>query len=303
DHLIAISLDEINFEPVVSSADVQIYLEEAQKGAGRLVYRIERPSSPAETRYYDIYISDLSPIPNRTTRDYYINFIGVVYLLVGLFVLFKQGARAPFVLHFTTLCLAAFVFHFYKPIGLYEDLDKSIAFFDDVAYIFFAPLFLHFCAIYPVRRQLSEGRRWPAVLLYVPAICLSLLTALVLYQNEIQYVLHVHVPALSDDFVRGLYTADFAHFIGALIAGAVVLSRRFWLSKNAVVRQQLKWVVWGSALAITPFTLLYAVGYLFGDVGVTSAADAATKRWLTDAAVLPLVLIPLTFGNSVVRYR
>src|SRR5437868_1580248 len=34
DHLIAISLDEINFEPVVSSADVQIYLEEAQKGAG-----------------------------------------------------------------------------------------------------------------------------------------------------------------------------------------------------------------------------------------------------------------------------
>jgi PAS domain S-box-containing protein len=304
DHLIAISLDEINFEPVVTSADVQIYLEEAQKGAGRLVYRIERPSSPAETRYYDIYISDLSPIPNRTTRDYYINFIGVVYLLVGLFVLFKQGGRAPFVLHFATLCLAAFVFHFYKPIGTYEDLDKSIAFLDDAAYIFFAPLFLHFCAIYPTRRQLSEQRRWLAVLLYVPAICLTLLTAVTLYQKEIGYVLHLQMPAISDEFIRKLYTADLAHLVVALIAGAVVLIRRFWRSKNAVVRQQLKWVVWGSVLAIAPFTLLYAIGYLFGDVtAATSAADAETKRWLTDAAVLPLVLIPLTFGNSVVRYR
>ena len=303
DHLIAISLDETNFEPVVSAAEVQIYLEEASRQGDRLVYRIERPSFPADARFYDVYLTDLSPVLNRTTRDYYLNFIGVIYLLVGLFVLFKQGGRAPFVPHFATLCLAAFVFHFYKPIGLYEDLDKSIAFLDDVAYIFFAPLFLHFCAIYPVRRQLREGRRWPAVLLYVPAICLSLLTALVLYQNEIQYVLHLHMPAFSDDFVRGLYTADFAHFICALIAGAGILIRRFWLSKNAVVRQQLKWVVWGSTLAIAPFTLLYAVGYLFGDAGANTAADAATKRWLTDAAVLPLVLIPLTFGNSVVRYR
>jgi PAS domain S-box-containing protein len=69
----------------------------------------------------------------------------------------------------------------------------------------------------------------------------------------------------------------------------------------AVVRQQLKWVVWGSVLAVTPFTLLYAVGYLFGDA--TVATGTGTERWLIDAAVLPLILIPLTFGNSVVRYR
>ena len=55
-------------------------------------------------------------------------------------------------------------------------------------------------------------------------------------------------------------------------------------AKSAVVRQQLKWVVWGSLLAITPFTILYAVGYLLG---------AETDPWLIDTAVLPLVLIPL----------
>ena len=296
DRLIAISTDEVNFEPVVSAADVQIYLEEASKPGGRLVYRIERPSFPEDTRFYDLYLSDLSPVASRTTRDYYLNFIGIVYLLVGLFVLFKQGARAPFVLHFVTLCLAAFVFHFYKPTGAYEDLDLAIAFLDDAAAILFAPLFLHFCAIYPVRRQLFErNHRAAATLLYVPAMVLVLLTAVVQFAPAVR--LNVSVDFIGD----WLYKAEFAHLATALVVGAAILIRRFWLSRNAVVRQQLKWVVWGSALAITPFTLLYAIGYLFGDA--TTAANAETRRWLTDAAVVPLVLIPLTFGNSVVRYR
>ncbi|MDQ3908544.1 MAG: ATP-binding protein, partial [Acidobacteriota bacterium] len=239
----------------------------------------------------------------NTTRDLYINAIGIVYLLVGLFVLFRQGERAPFVTHFFLLCLVAFVFHFYKPYGSYEDLDQSIAFLDNAAFILFAPLFLHFCAIYPVRRRLSERRRWIAPLLYVPAAALVFLSVLVYYPNEIERVLRVR-PNLSDDFVRALFTADLAHFAAALVAGSTLLVMRFWRSDAAVVRQQLKWVVWGSVLAVAPFTLLYAVGYLFGDVTApATAASAETRRWLTDAAVLPLVLIPLTFGNSVVRYR
>jgi hypothetical protein len=69
------------------------------------------------------------------------------------------------------------------------------------------------------------------------------------------------------------------------------------------VRQQLKWVVWGSALAITPFTLLYAFEYLFGIGFAGGMLSETARRWMTDAAIVPLALIPLTFGNSVVRYR
>ncbi|MDT7605159.1 MAG: hypothetical protein QOF61_3156, partial [Acidobacteriota bacterium] len=220
--------------------------------------------------------------------------------------------RAPFVRHFAALCLAAFVFHFYKPYGAYEDLDKSIAFLDDAAYILFAPLFLHFCAIYPVRRHLFERRRWLAVLLYVPAIAFISLLVLLDYPFEIQFVLTKRLglfatfnpPQFSDDFVRALWTAMLGHFTVALVAGATLLVIRFWKSDAAIVRQQLKWVVWGSVLAVTPFTLLYAVGYLFGDMtSAATIAGAQTNRWLADAAVVPLALIPLTFGNSVVRYR
>ena len=70
----------------------------------------------------DIYPETVS---TWTTHDLYVNFIGLVYLFVGFFVLFKQGARAPFVTHFATLCLTAFVFHFYKSTAQYEDLDLA----------------------------------------------------------------------------------------------------------------------------------------------------------------------------------
>jgi two-component system, NtrC family, sensor kinase len=302
DRLVGASLDERNFEQVADPADVAIYLEEAKEAGVRLSYLIERRDAVEGWRPYEIVLDDLKPIPNRTTRDYYVNLVGLVYLFVGFFVLFKQGARAPYVLHFATLCLTAFVFHCYKPIGFYEDLDQSVAFLDDAAYVLFAPVFLHFCALYPSGRRLSQ-RRWPAALLYVPAAALVAASALVYYPNEIQRLTGLR-PALSDDFVRSLFTAELAHFTAALVAGAAVLLVRFLRTGTAVVRQQLKWVVWGSLVAVTPFTLLYAAGRLFGDLNApATAADAEVTRWLTDAAVLPLVLIPLTFGNSVVRYR
>src|SRR5207237_749031 len=94
----------------------------------------------------------------------------------------------------------------------------------------------------------------------------------------------LRMPALSDDFIQRLYTADLAHLAIALIAGALILIRRFWRSKNAVVRQQLKWVVWGSVLAIAPFTLLYAVGYLFGDVNAPASGGG---RWTSAVVARP----------------
>jgi hypothetical protein len=309
DHLIAISLDEKTDDQVVNSYDVQVYLEEAKVG-GHLRYLIERPTNPEETRYYYVNIDNLTPQRTLTTRDLYINLIGVVYLLVGLFVFFKQGGRAPFALHFATLCLVAFVFHFYKPYGGLEDLDLAVEFLDNAAFALFAPVLLHFCAVYPVRYQFSERRPGLAYPLYAPA---AVLVALVGFYDfapalhnrwpgsSVFGLLFAAYEALPEDFPARLSQAETAFMTAALVAGSFILVRRFVRNESAIVRQQLKWVVWGSALAVTPFTLLYAAGYVFG-VG-DGLLSEATRKWMTDAAVLPLVLIPLTFGNSVVRYR
>src|ERR1044071_3561604 len=286
DILRSISEDEVKFDEVRYAQDIPIYLEEAGAG-GHLIYLIERPSNPEETRCCwkaDIYPEEVT---TWKTHDLYINFIGLIYLFVGLFVLFKQGDRAPFVPHFAALCLTAFVFHFFKPTGQFEDLDLAIAFLDDAAYILFAPLLIHFCARYPVHQQSSQRRRWPIFLIYVPALILTSIGALVYFRKPSQ------LP-FSAQFVDGYYVAIFVHFMLGILTSAALLVRTFVKSDVAVVRQQLKWVVWGSALAITPFTLLYAIPYAFG---------ITTENWMTDVAVIPLVLIPLTFGNSVVRYR
>lgn len=290
DILRGISEDETKFDEVRYVQDVSIYLEEAGVG-GHLVYLIERPSNPEETRCCwkaDIYTE---AVATWTTHELYINFIGVVYLFVGLFVLFKQGARAPFVTHFATLCLAAFVFHFYQSTTEYKNLDLAIALLDDAAFIFFAPILVHFCTRYPVQRQITSERRWPIVLLYVPAIALTILAWLI--YDPFKWTPPSRLP-FSGKLIDDYYVAIFVHFMLGALTSAALLVWTFVRSKTAVVRQQLKWVVWGSALAITPFTLLYAIPYVFG---------IKTENWVTDIAVFPLVLIPLTFGNSVVRYR
>jgi hypothetical protein len=296
DRLIGIKLGEGKAEEVTRARDVQMYLDEAKVG-GQIHYVIKRPSYPVESQDYEADLDNLGALSSWTPRDLYINLIGLVYLVVGFFVLFRQGGRAPFVLHFATWCLTAFVLHFYTPTGSYRDLDLPIAFLRNVSLIMFAPLFVHFCARYPLRQQLFGERRWAAILLYLPALVLIALATFVffsglvtLWASGVQY----KFPPLSERFITLFYKISFAHFVVGLVASVVLLFRTLLTAKSAVVRQQVKWVVWGSLLAIAPFSLLYAVGYLFG---------AQSDPWLTDAAVLPLILIPLAFGYSVLRYR
>jgi two-component system, NtrC family, sensor kinase len=302
DRLVGIALDARGkADEVVSSHDVPIYLEQARVG-GQVHYRMQRPSYPEETRNYWADLDNLGSIHKWTPRVIYINVIGLAYLLIGFFVLFRQGGRAPFVLHFATLCLTAFVFHFYTPTGAYRDLDLAVAFLKNSAFILFAPLFLHFCMLYPTRQQLFPKQRWRALVLYAPAIVLLLMATVVflppsgfvylragLVQAGFEIAAHI-----SDTFAEVFYRFSFLHFIVGLIASGVLLVRTYVTAKNALVRQQMKWVVWGTVLSVTPFVLLYGFVHLVG---------ASTDRWLTDVAVLPLMAIPFAFGYSVLRYR
>jgi PAS domain S-box-containing protein len=295
DHLIGISLDNRNYEELGRARDAQIYLDQAHVD-GDIHYLIERPSYPEDSRLYYADLDHLDAIHKWTPRVVYINLIGLVWLFVGFFVLFKQGGRAPFALHFASVCLTAFVFCWYTPVGTYRDLDLAIAILKNAALILFPPLFLHFCLLYPLRQQLLERKRWRVALLYLPAALLLTIESFIFLRGVITPLVPLmrNVPNVSEVFVGLFYKLSLFHFVAGLIASVVFLIRTWVKAPSAVVRQQLKWVIWGLVLAVTPFTLLYAVGFLWG---------AQTDPWLTDAAVLPLILIPLAFGYSVVRYR
>lgn len=294
DKVIGVSLNGVSrYAPLVRARDVGMYLDEAGIG-GQIHYLMERPSFPEETRFYYADLDNLNALHRWTPRVVYINILGLAYLLIGFFVLFKQGGRAPYVLHFATLCLAAFVFHFYTPVGSYRDLDLAVAFLRNAAFILFPPLFLHFCTLYPTRQQLFSTRRWRAIVLYVPALLL-IAFSLIMLRDELAKVIPVmHQVPVTESLLGFFYTVSMVHFVAGLTLSAALLVRTFLSARTAIVRQQMKWVVWGTVLAITPFTFLYALVYLFG---------AHTDRWLTDVAVLPLAFIPFAFGYSVLRYR
>ncbi len=264
DRLIGISLDNRNYEEVGRARDVQIYLDQARVG-GDIHYFIERPSYPAESRFYYADLDRLDAIHKWTPRDLYINLIGLVYLFVGFFVLFKQGGRAPFALHFASLCLAAFVFYFYTPVGTYRDLDLAIAFLENAAFILFAPLFLHFCLVYPQRQQLFEGKRWRAALLYAAGAAAA-------GAGELCFPARCPDPddaaarAICRAFLNpssGSFTSlSFFHFVAALVASV------FFLIRTWITREERG----GSAADEV------------GDLGIAAgrrAFHAALRRWVS----------------------
>lgn len=291
DVLQAISEDDTTYDPLTRTSDVELYLDQAGVG-GHLTYLIKRPSYPTDTQLYLADLYNLGSKPRWRAEILYLNAVGLVFLLVGFFVLFKQGGRAPFVHHFATLSLTAFVFLTFQPVGEWvKGLDLVAATLKDTAFILFGPIFIHFCLLYPVRYQLSTRQRWLGAAIYFPSLLLLGLCALTYLKPSQVSKLWIGPEA---DVVGWFIKASFVHFIAAILIGAGVLVVRFARNRQAVVRQQLKWVVWGSTLAVVPLTLIYGIRFLF---------NLPSSRLAAGLAILPLILIPLTFGNSVIRYR
>ncbi len=296
DKLLSVSLDGTNFDEVVSTADVPMYLEAAGVG-GSLTYFFEKTSFSFSDNRYFADLRNIDTVPRWPMSLIFLMVVGVVWLGVGVFVLFKQGSHAPFILHFATVCLAAFVFHFYSALGLGQDFDLAIQLVDWLAFIAFAPLFVHFCLRYPVRSEVFDEARWKTIAAYAPGVIIAaavvILTLLPLALPSSSAVGFTTTLASFRVFpiLNGLMVGHFA--IGVAV-GAGILIWRFLTSTQAIVRQRLKWAMWGTITSVVPIIGLQLTRqfiYLPDDV-VTSALST-----------LPLALIPFSFGHSVVRYR
>ena len=125
DKLIGIGFDGEKTEEITSPADVQIYLESAGVD-GSLTYFYQKPAYSFSDNYYFADLRHIDAVPRWTPSIIFLSIVGLIWLGVGIFVLFKQGSRSPFVLHFATVCLAAFVFHVYRSIGVGRDFDLAL---------------------------------------------------------------------------------------------------------------------------------------------------------------------------------
>jgi len=303
DRLIGIGLDDKNIDEIVSSADVQAYLDTAGVN-GNLTYFYQRPSYSFSNNFYYADLKNIDTLPRWTASIIFLAIVGIIWLGVGIFVLFKQGSHSPFVLHFAIVCLAAFVFHVYKPLGVGKDFDLAISLLDDAAFAFFVPLFLHFCLRYPVRSDVFDIPKWKTYALYIPALIITFgifvlsLTFYIVDWIIPNTVFVANLANLTDKFnLFGiLYQTNFYHFVIGISLGAGILLWRFFKNKQQpLIRQRIKWAMWGTVIAVVPI-LLFQI--------VKRFVPSLSEDYLTSAlTTLPLALIPLSLGHSVVRYR
>ena len=254
DKLLAIGLDGKSFDEVISTSDVPMYLDGAGVG-GSLTYFYQRPSYSFANNFYYADLRNIDSVQRWSPSIVFLSIVGVVWLGVGVFVLFKQGSRSPFVIHFATICLAAFVFHVYRSIDLEQDFDMAVSLLDNAAFAFFVPLFVHFCMRYPVRSAVFDAKPWKTYLLYVPAAVITLVgfAASLLPLLPFESIARAISDLVAANQVHvNLNRTLLWHFVAGVSLGSSVLVWRFLTNKQVLVRQRLKWAMWGTVVSVIP---------------------------------------------------
>jgi len=221
------------------------------------------------------------PQEKPASLESYLRVTALLYLFIGLFI-FVRRWNAPRAVHFYLFCLVSFVFYSFHYSGKLNSFDWTIYWGNVVAWLLQPALLAHFAMVFPERR----GRLWPKLLaLYSLPAALLTLHALV-STGRLAFL-----PSIAGrnflDSLELLYLG--AYFL--LAAGIFLAS--YFRAPHGILRQQLKWVTGGALAGTLPFFFLYILPYL---------VNAAPQPWMK-LSVFSLVLIPLSFGYAVIRYR
>ena len=158
-------LESIDGKPIHKAADAarEIFLTEIWSEAN---YALARQGEHFQT--------SLVLVPQRAanTLRYYLSLVGVVYLLVGLFILFRRWS-APKSLHFYIFCLISFILYTLSYTGKLNPFDWTIYGLGVLALLLQPALFLHFCLGFPEQNSILRGRPYMVPLIYTPAAILG----------------------------------------------------------------------------------------------------------------------------------
>lgn len=280
-----VSFDEgKNYYKIESARDIFFILDEKVPIGGAITYTIERKIA-GETGLWDADLNKIESEPSRLPLQIYLAIVGSIFLLVGLYVLAKQNG-APYVLHFYAICLLTFTTYCLSSSGSFNTLDKIVFLADTTSFLLLAPLLFHFCLNFPFRRKFITEKQWLTSLVYLPGLLLITFRVIVLFGGQYNLSLLSWEPWIRK--------SETLHFTISLLVSSALLLITFLQTRASILRQQLKWVVWGLSLNAIPFTIFYAYPYLLG-----KEISPLQQAFATGASIL----LPISFGYSIVRYR
>ncbi|MDE1155736.1 MAG: ATP-binding protein [Acidobacteriaceae bacterium] len=244
----------------------------------RATYTLERKASTGKLTSLDIGLI-LEPA-DRT--DYQVmRLIALVYLAIGLYVLFRRWG-APKSTHFFIFCLTSFVLYAFRYTSVLDGLDQTVFWCNVAAFVLQPAMFLQFALTFEGEATRRELRGLGPVL-YLPGAVLVVLR---------WFSLRVWSP--TERLQHRLDQVDYGYLAAYYVLAAILFYIRYRREERPLERQQLKWLTRGTLLTVAPFTAFYVIPFL---------ADWNTPGTLTKIAVLSLILLPLTFSWAIVRYR
>jgi len=226
----------------------------------------------------------VQPAERPSSIENYLSVVGMLYLFIGLFI-FARRWNATRAVHFYIFCLASFVLYTFQYTGKLTAFDWEIYWAAIVARLLQPALLLHFALVFPERRPVSKGRGAILGAIYgVPGILL--LVRVLVGLRELGFMPSIEARNTLDRL-------DLACLGIYFLLAALVFVFSYRRASSGILRQQLKWVTGGALAGIVPFLLLYIAPFFLGIV---------PRPWMNLSAI-SLVLIPLSFGYAIIRYR
>jgi two-component system NtrC family sensor kinase len=182
-------------------------------------------------------------IPTDRSNYQVLRLIALVYLAIGLYVLFRRWT-APKSTHFFVFCLASFLLYSFHFTGLLDGLDTTILAGSILAMALQPALFLHFAVSF-TEDERKRGREFLYALLYLPGVVLV----------GLRYMWMFHWSP-TELLKHRLDQIDYVHLASYYVAAAVVFWVRYRGEEQPLQRQQLKWLSRGTLLTVLPFTAL-----------------------------------------------
>ncbi len=211
---------------------------------------------------------------------------GVIFLLIGVaVVLLKPKERIAQVFYLASLGLSLSMFGQAIFASQASDLvnQTPILFFAVLEFFTFwlnFPLILHLLLIFPRKSKLLTKAPWLLPVTYPALMVLSLTIGFVQGDN-------LSTSLAATNQVR------FPIAVVYLVTGMGNLFYAFFTGRDRTERNQLRWIVWGIGVGATPWLFLFVLPTIIFGSG-----------WISiDFANLFLILVPLAFGFSIIKYH
>ncbi len=253
----------------------------------RIPYLVSGPAGPREVEV------TLGPRRIGNPAYLYVAVLGLLFFLVGVFVVARQPALRPArVFFFMSLLFMLFLVCRLRPAS-YSWVDSFVLTTGTVAFLFLPSTFLHFFLIFP--REVWSWRKDPLARLAGWLVRNRLLLPLLYLVPPVVYAASVVVPGRQGREVALISGAPMPSWwlMGVyMLLGLGALASSAFAFPEPRERRGARIVFVGTVFGVVPFLVL----------AVLAPSILRTEKYLL-WGVAPLVLVPVTFAYAIVRFE